>query len=234
MKPLGILVTGVPVPLAQERRGSFVDMIRAALADGGPRPIVAFQADADDALPAAADLGALLITGSAASVTERAPWMLRGEAWLAGVVAAGLPVFGLCFGHQMLAQALGGRVTANPRGREIGTVTIRRVADDELLSDSTFDANMTHVDSVVELPPGARRIGESDLDPNAAIRFGPRVWGVQFHPEFDATTLRAYVRQRADVLQREGFAPEALEAAASDAPRSRALLARFVARFAQG
>jgi GMP synthase (glutamine-hydrolysing) len=228
MQPVGILVTGDPVPLARAARGSFTDMIRRALGDDFSGAVRELRAEAAEPLPDAAELSALVITGSAASVTERAPWMLRSERWLVELVGAGLPIFGLCFGHQLLARALGGQVTANARGREIGTVVVRRTRDDELFVDAELEANMTHVDSVAELPPGAHVVAATDLDPHAAIRFAERVWGVQFHPEFDAATLRAYIRQRAEILTGEGFEPEALEAAVGDAPRSRALLSRFI------
>ncbi len=175
MQPVGILVTGDPVPLARAARGSFTDMIRRGLGDDFPGTLREIRAETAERLPDAGELSALVITGSAASVTERAPWMLRSESWLAGVVRDGLPVFGLCFGHQLLAQALGGRVTANPRGREIGTVLVRRTRDDELFVDEQLEANMTHVDSVAELPPGAHVVAATALDPHAAIRFGERV-----------------------------------------------------------
>lgn len=229
MKPVCIVVTGAPVPEARARAGSFADMIRRHAASDAPWLEV--DAAAGDALPAARDLSGVVITGSAASVTERAPWMLRTEAWLRDITRAPLPVLGICFGHQLLGQALGGRVAKNPRGREIGTVAIDLVADDPLLdrSERPHAANASHVDTVVELPPGAQVIAQSALDPHAGLRFGQQVWGVQFHPEFDAEVMRAYIAARRDAILDEGLDADALEVDADDANFGRAVLKRFVA-----
>lgn len=176
----------------------------------------------------------VIITGSAASVTERAPWMLAAEQRLAECVAAGTHVLGVCFGHQMLAQALGGEVQRNPRGREIGTVRLECTAADPLLShaEPSFHVNMTHVDSVVKLPPGAEVLARTELEPYAALRFRERAWGVQFHPEIDADVMSAYVSGRTTVLAQEGLDPVRILAEVSETPASRAVLGRFVAEVA--
>ena len=87
-------------------------------------------------------------------------------AWLAGAVEAGTPVLGICYGHQLLAHGLGGRVGANPRGREIGSVDERLHA--AAREDALFGAfperlvvQATHVESALELPGGARLLGSS-------------------------------------------------------------------------
>ena len=171
------------------------------------------------------------VDGSHSSVTSRAPWILDTEAALAAFVEAGVPTFGICFGHQLLAQALGGVVTKNPRGREIGTVEFELVEPDPLFAAAPerFAVNMSHVDSAERLPDGARRLGRTRLDPNGAVRFGERAWGVQFHPEFDADVIRAYLAARREILREEGIAPEPLESAVRDSAHGGALLRRFAA-----
>ncbi len=86
---------------------------------------------------------------------------------------------------------------------------------------------MTHVESVLELPPGARRLAENDCDPNQAFAMGERAWGVQFHPEFDADVIRGYLEERADELRSEGLDPEALARDVTEAPAGPLLLRRF-------
>jgi GMP synthase (glutamine-hydrolysing) len=182
------------------------------------------------ALPGPRDADAFVITGSASSVTERAPWMLRAERLVRAIVDARVPLLGVCFGHQMIAQALGGSVERNPRGREIGTVRVTRVADDPIFAGlpRTFDGNATHVDAVTRLPRGARLLASTALDEASAFAIGDRVRAVQFHPEFDADVVRAYVRARFDVIAGEGLDPAATLAGIHTGTRGRAVLPSFL------
>jgi GMP synthase (glutamine-hydrolysing) len=233
-KPITILRTGEPVPRVAERRGQFADLIAAAIGDAWSGAYaVADVRDEGSPFPDAAGSAAFVITGSAANVPDREAWMHRTEAWLRAVVEAGTPVFGICFGHQILAQALGGEVQRNPRGREMGTVEVERTADDPLFHDvpARFLANVTHVDSVVRLPPGATPLARSALETYQAIRFAERCYGVQYHPEMDAEVLRTYVETRREVLEGEGFAVEAMIEALRDAEMGRQTLRNFVRRF---
>src|SRR6187551_3253700 len=142
--PLGILVTGEPVPNVRATRGPFATMIRETLGSSWDGPIVLLDAERGER-PRAGELAALVVTGSPASVTTRAPWIIDTEAALAAFVGAGVPTFGICFGHQLLAQALGGSVTRNPRGREIGTVEFELVEPDPLFAGAPerFAVNMS-------------------------------------------------------------------------------------------
>jgi GMP synthase (glutamine-hydrolysing) len=228
--PLCILVTGDPVPRTRERVGGFADLVRAGLSgvwDGG---FVEVDARTAPSLPAAAAFAGVIVTGSASSVTERAPWILRTEAYLAHAVDHEHPVLGICFGHQLLGQALGGVVERNPRGREMGTVGLRIVADDPLLDRAIEPAlvHATHVDSVTVLPKGAQILATTALEPHAALRFGERAWGVQFHPEFDEQVMTEYVETRVQVLAEEGHDPAALLAAIAAARAGSLVLRRFV------
>src|SRR6185312_12659376 len=121
-------------------------------------------------------------------------------------------VFGICFGHQILAQALGGMVARNRNGREIGTVDVETLTDNVLfdVDRAPFRANATHVDTVEVLPPGAVTLARSAVEPNAAIRFSDNAWGVQFHPEMDGAIIRDYLELRRALLTREGMDAAAL------------------------
>jgi GMP synthase (glutamine-hydrolysing) len=155
--------------------------------------------------------------------------MLRAEALVREIAAARTPLFGICFGHQMIAQALGGEVTRNPRGREIGTVRVGRTADDPVFAGlpRAFDVHATHVDSVARLPDGARVLATTSLDPVAAFSIGTQVKAVQFHPEFDADVVRGYLHARAEIIRGEGKDPEALLAGVHDGTRGRDILRNF-------
>jgi GMP synthase (glutamine-hydrolysing) len=186
-------------------------------------------------------LSGVIVSGSPAYLSERAPWMLRGLAYLRELALQQTPTLGICFGHQMLAEALGGRVGRNPRGREIGTVGLRLHRESPLFGDipavavedaagkeSPLTANASHLDSVLELPTGAQVVASSELEPHAALQFGPRAWGVQFHPEFDEQITRCYLTERREAIQAEGLDTDQLLSRASDAPVGRGALRRFI------
>jgi GMP synthase (glutamine-hydrolysing) len=164
-------------------------------------------------------------------VTDREPWSVASAAWLHDVWEHGKPILGICYGHQLLADALGGRVDRNPAGREIGTVCLDRTAagrEDPLLCvlDDRFFAQESHSESVVELPPGATLIATNPHAPNQAFSLG-HAWGVQFHPEFDADIVRGYIRGRADALRREGLDPDRLDSEVKESDAGPRLLRRF-------
>lgn len=236
MRPIAIVVTGDPVPAARASRGSFADMIRRGVGEAWTGPWLEVDARAPAAWPEPEEISGVVVTGSSASVTERAPWILETEARLRGWVAAGAPVFGICFGHQLLGQALGGRVAHNPRGRQIGTVEAELTAKDVLFDGVArpFRVNASHRDVVAELPPGARVVGRTPKDPHAFVRFGERVVGVQSHPEFDAVTMRAYVTERRQILTAEGFDVDATLDRVDDAEPGASVLRRFVEQAVRG
>jgi len=215
------------------RRGEFFSWIKREVGDAWLDEWVEHDIRTEAPLPSAHDADGFVITGSSSSVTERAPWMLRAEELVRSIAVAGKPLFGICFGHQMVGQALGGRVAKNPRGREIGTVDVRVVdhAPRDPIFDgigATFRANHTHVDSVVELPPGARLLAETDLEPNAAFSIGEAVKCVQFHPEIDGDAMRGYVEARAHLIDGEGGDSRAVLERVTDAPDGASTLRSFV------
>jgi GMP synthase (glutamine-hydrolysing) len=166
-------------------------------------------------------------------VTERLPWSEQAAEWLREAVSARVPVLGICYGHQLLAYAHGGRVGDNPRGREYGTVQVAldgEAARDRLLGGmpARFPAQEGHTQSVLSLPRGAVRLASNPWDPHQAFRLGDRAWGVQFHPEFDADIMREYLGHVGETLSAEGQDPQALSVSVRDDPAGPAILRRFV------
>jgi GMP synthase (glutamine-hydrolysing) len=185
-----------------------------------------------DPLPAAGRIAGVVVTGSASMVSARELWSERAAAWLAGIVADdAVPVLGLCYGHQLIAHALGGEVGPNPNGREMGTVEVHFDAPaspfSPLFEPGVFRGHTSHVEAVLRPPRGAQVLARTRLDPHSALRFGPRQWGTQFHPEFDAEILRGYVEARREVLLGEGRDPDAMLAGIEETPELARVLERF-------
>lgn len=234
--PLLVVFTGTTVPNVKERFGDFDAHFHAAIGDAWAGPWAAVDARDEGApLPPPDALAGAIVTGSASSITERAPWMLRLEAWLRDAVVREMPLLGVCFGHQILGSALGGEVRRNPRGRRIGSLRVRRTGEDPLLDGlpPEFDVNLSHRDHVAVPPPGARPLVTAEHDALHAFAAGPAARGVQFHPEFHDQIVRGYITARREILKGEGLDPDALLAAVVDAPHARRVLHNFVRYFAR-
>lgn len=184
-------------------------------------------------LPVCDDYAGTVITGSHDMVTDAMPWITVTGQWICQAVAAEHPLLGICFGHQLMAQALGGEAGYHPDGPEIGTVPVTltpEAADDPLFSvlPHTFPAHVTHSQCALSLPPEAILLARSMHEAHQAFRIGPNAWGVQFHPEFNANASRNYVRMQTEKLLDMGLAPAAVEAGVTDTPESTGLLRKFV------
>jgi len=229
---IAVLVTGDPIAQTRAIRGDFLELIRAAAPAFAAVPWQAHDARVLDVLPDLTDALAVIVTGSPLSVIDAEPWMGRAASALLQWVGAKVPLLGICFGHQLLGHALGGRVARNPRGREMGTVDFTvPEADPVVGGPGSWPVNSTHVDSLVALPTGAQVIGSTLLDPAAAVRFGPLAWGVQFHPELDAAVMRQYIEARRLALLAENFDVDGAERNVREAPAAAAIIERFL-RFA--
>ncbi|MBK5943681.1 glutamine amidotransferase [Halorhodospira halophila] len=226
-----VVKTGRTLP-ALRRQGDFEDWIGAGLGRAPWRTVDATAGPAS--LPKPAHPAGIVVTGSPAMVSHREPWSEAAADWLAQAAGKDIPILGICYGHQLLAHGLGGHAGPNPRGREIGTVGVERLApcaDDPLFAPvpERFAAHVTHEESVLELPEGAVILAANGHDAHQAFRWGRHAWGVQFHPEFDTAITRGYIFHRRPDLRREGFDPRALYRQVAATPEATALLDRFAA-----
>ena len=230
-RPLLIVQTGRTHDHIRERLGDFDDWIAAGLRAGGAE-VQTHDPLGDTPPPAPETLAGIVLTGSHAMVSERETWSEALVPWLQQAVRAETPVLGICYGHQLLAHALGGEVARHPAGLEIGTVAVQRLAGaegDALLGHlpARFGAQVVHEQTVRRLPPGAVALAANAHEPHHAFRVGPCAWGVQFHPEFSDAVMRDYVACFAPALQRAGMDVAALEQGVQATPESASLLARF-------
>lgn len=240
-KRILVVKTGEALPSVKAEYGDFEDWI----ANGLGLPVDSLDVCSvflGAKLPAVDTVSGVVITGSPLMVTQRFDWSEAAASWLADVVAEdAAPVLGLCYGHQLLAHALGGEVGPNPMGREMGTVDVtfdapvphaasNRPAQESLpalFEKGVFAGHMSHVESVIRPPEGAEILARTALDPHSVLAFGPRQWGVQFHPEFDRAIMQGYVAARHEILLTEGLDPDAMIAEAVETFPITRVLERF-------
>lgn len=228
-KQIALIKTGCTVEEIIPRHGDFENWFAEGLGVSNLLQIDVFR---QQPLPAPESLAGIVITGSPAMVSARLDWSEHTAKWLRQAVNTGIPALGVCYGHQLLAHALGGLSGPNPNGRQIGTVRIQSLDinhKDELLGHlpDTFLAQSSHSEVVLELPPGAQRLATSPLDENFAIRFRENVWGVQFHPELSAPVMMDYIRYRSGALREEGLDPGHLLGNVSDTEEANSVLQKF-------
>jgi GMP synthase (glutamine-hydrolysing) len=144
----------------------------------------------------------VIISGSQSSVyDDDRPWIQTLSRWVEGAIADGLPVLGVCWGHQLLAQVLGGTVKGG--SYELGYVTISQEVDDPLWDGlpNPFTAFASHSDHVVELPSDATLLASNETGVQAFRH--EQVYAVQFHPEYDLQTGKAMIASKTTLSEEE-------------------------------
>lgn len=226
-----ILKTGSALPSIRKQWGDFDHWIMAHAGLNREDSVVVDAATIEE-LPAHNDFCGVIITGSPAMVTDNSPWIKRAAKWISGTVGNRIPLFGICFGHQLLAHAMGGEVDDHPGGREIGTVSVHLTPAgqrDTLFGGmpATFPAHTTHAQTIIKLPPGAHCLASNPFEAHHAFRIGPSAWGVQFHPEFSVEVMHAYINAHSAKSTTEGGALSALQAGVTGTAAASALLRKF-------
>lgn len=219
---IGILQTGHAPEGLIDSQGDYGELFQRLLADRGLTFTVWSVVDGE--FPPGPDAAeGWLITGSKHGAYEDHEWIPPLEELIRAIHARKLPLIGVCFGHQVIAQALGGRVEKFQGGWAVGP-TEYRTADGAPLT-----LNAWHQDQVVQRPAEARVLASSPFCENAVLAYGDHVWTVQPHPEFDDAFIDGLIRTRG-----KGVVPDAqLEAADSrlGVPTDRDRVAQQMADF---
>ena len=192
---IGILQTGRAAETLCQNYGDFPAMFERLL--NGHGFTFRHYAAVDGILPdGVTDCDGWLVTGSRHSANDDLPWIALLEDFLHRTFAAGVPIVGVCFGHQILAQALGGKVERFAGGWGIGPMQYE-------FADGTMAVlNAWHQDQVTVLPKGATRLATSSFCRNAALAYDNRALSYQAHPEFTNDFTRDLLAMRVDQLPR--------------------------------
>ncbi|MCC6305749.1 MAG: type 1 glutamine amidotransferase [Rhodobacteraceae bacterium] len=219
---IGILETGLAPEELRVRHGSYPDMFARLLAGQGFE-FRAWRVVAGDFPAGVHDADGWLLTGSRHGAYDDLPFIPRLEAFIRTAYAEGVPLVGICFGHQIIAQALGGRVEKAAAGWQVGP-------QDYDFGDRTLRLNAWHQDQVTMPPPEARVIASSPACPVAALGYAGPALTVQAHPEFDADFIGGLMETRGRGVVPAGRL-EAARARLDEATDAGALAARITEFF---
>ncbi|HAT1660437.1 glutamine amidotransferase-related protein [Legionella pneumophila] len=150
---------------------------------------------------------AYLISGSRHGVNDNYPWIRKLEEFVRTLHASQKKLIGICFGHQLIAKALGGKVIKSPKGWGVGMSQNQIYQFKEWMSPSLncFNLLVSHQDQVIELPTGAEILAGSDFCPNYMMQIGS-FFSVQGHPEFTKSYSRDLMVSREDSVNEIEFA----------------------------
>jgi GMP synthase-like glutamine amidotransferase len=228
---IGILETGrPPEPLVPEY-GTYPQMFERLFADSGLRAqTTSFDIQALQFPSAPEAFDAYLITGSAAGVYDPLPWIEPLKAFL--VAAKGrAKLVGVCFGHQIMAEAFGGKVIKSPKGWGLGLHSYEVVRREPWMDgDGPVAIAVSHQDQVVELPPEAEVVARSAFTPYGVLawRDQPAI-SMQHHPEFDPAYASALIERRLETVLTEDQGRAAM--ATLKAPNDRARVGGWIRKF---
>ncbi len=196
---LGILSAIHPEESQVNWGGSPVDAyIRFFQSAGGRFEFVGYQVALGQPPESPDECDAYIVTGSPRGVYDDDPWIAPLAQFLRDCYAAGKKLIGICFGHQMLAHALGGQARKSEKGWGLGQKRIEVSGERPWMAGDNGSINLyfAHQDQVTSLPPGAELLGGNDFCPIGFYDIGEQVLAIQGHPEFTAGIME-------DILSRK-------------------------------
>ncbi len=233
MKKLLIIKTGTIGQLIRNKFGDFEDLICKQLEISSDQTVVVPVYEGA-LLPDSLDsISSIIITGSKAMVTDALAWTKYVSSWLQDLSKKDIPILGICYGHQLLAHALGGVVDYHPKGEEYGDTKIQLTDEgkkDELFRGLPSDirAYVAHAQTVKQIPEDAVVLAKNSFEEHHALRFRNHIWGVQFHPEFSDDLLKEYIQLGRERIASQGYDVDQLLYTAERHEYGKMLLKRFI------
>ena len=192
---LGVLETGAPPAEIRGRYGDYPAMFRRLFGEDA-YDYASFDVAAGALPDAVAACDAWLVTGSSAGVYDPLPWIAPLEGFLRAARGK-VPLVGVCFGHQVMAQAFGGRVAKSPKGWGLGLQRYRIAAVRDWMDGADpIAVPGSHQDQVIEPPAGAEVLAGNDFCPYGMLDYGDRAISIQLHPEFEPDYAKALIETR--------------------------------------
>lgn len=212
-KPILILKAGKTYPEIIRIYGDFEEWFRDKLLP--PREDLVVEVFRDNAsLPDPGDFAGTIITGSHEDVTDHTPWMEKLTGWIRHAIETDHPMLGVCFGHQILAYAAGGKIGNHPGGQELGTVQITLTTkgrNDPLFKGmpETFPVQVNHAQTILKRPPKTILLAYNEFESTHAFRIRNAI-GVQFHPEYTYDIMRAQILAQKNKVEKNGKSTDEL------------------------
>ena len=171
---------------------------------------------------------AFVCTGSRFSAYDEDDWIQELKSFVRRLREADKPFVGICFGHQVMAEALGGKVEKAEQGWGIGVHSLNVLQQEHWMQPEQARCGIqySHRDQIVRLPEHSVLLGESDHCPVAMFRIGDTMLGIQGHPEFPAAYVEALVRGRTELI-----GAEKVSAANFNTPTDESIIIRWLAQF---
>jgi GMP synthase-like glutamine amidotransferase len=228
---IGLLMVGHVDPKSRHIAGDYPELFGALLAGLGVE-LLPYDLDEGRFPTSLRECDGWICSPSRLSAYDPLPWLADAEQLHRDVIAEEVPYVGVCFGHQLLAQALGGIVEKAADGWGVGVRELEVVATRSWMSPASSSRRLaligSHQDQVTAMPAGAEPLFRADYCPNAGFAVGERAWTIQLHPEFVPELADHLLAGRIELIGAERVA----EARKSlDRPLDRIVVARWIAEF---